>query len=463
MQSFLSNEGNDAAAMSPAGPVPFLGIDVNPAGNADNGPLGVTDVCVGKTVGSEFIVDIVVKGIPPFDDANGNGAADGSPPDNGGLLSFDLELNYDPAVTPLITTTPTAFDLARMIGSNAFSGPLTLFPEQASLANADGKATIAAADFSSNVNSPESGDGILARATFTAAAEGQSTVSLTGAGIFIYDGGGSLYDVSLVGEAVVIVDNSAPDPCIDDDNDGVFDDIDGAWSGSSFTSESLVYSDQFTDQHLGGASYGTVATRNTAVQVSDLPNPAGFLVSGIGASGGGSVNVCDTATVLSFVSNSAMEVTCAGGVTVNVLSGTTVARAGKLVANIPAGGRVTVQEFQSGYSVANLGDSTAAIQINSQSIAPGTTVDDRDNDGYISSLEAYMGTAIDVACGAADSWPPDFVYSNSVNISDVLALKPVFNTAVPPTSTRFDIVQSGSINISDVLALKPVFGQTCTL
>ena len=40
----------------------------------------------------------------------------------------------------------------------------------------------------------------------------------------------------------------------------------------------------------------------------------------------------------------------------------------------------------------------------------------------------------------------------------MLALKPVFNTAVPPTSARYDLAPNGTINIGDVLALKPVFG-----
>ena len=52
--------------------------------------------------------------------------------------------------------------------------------------------------------------------------------------------------------------------------------------------------------------------------------------------------------------------------------------------------------------------------------------------------------------------------SNSINISDVLALKPVFGSSVGPTSPRFDLVPDNSINISDVLSLKPVFGTSCT-
>ncbi|MEX0684199.1 MAG: RHS repeat-associated core domain-containing protein [Dehalococcoidia bacterium] len=55
----------------------------------------------------------------------------------------------------------------------------------------------------------------------------------------------------------------------------------------------------------------------------------------------------------------------------------------------------------------------------------------------------------------------DILASGTINISDVLVLKPVFGTSVPPTSAWFDIVPSGTINILDVLALKPSFGQTC--
>jgi hypothetical protein len=93
---------------------------------------------------------------------------------------------------------------------------------------------------------------------------------------------------------------------------------------------------------------------------------------------------------------------------------------------------------------------------------------DVDCDGYSSADEGIIGTDPDEDCGftpggaaASDTWPPDFVQSNGINISDVLALKPVFNSAVPPTSARFDLVVSGGINISDVLALKPFFGDSC--
>jgi hypothetical protein len=102
-------------------------------------------------------------------------------------------------------------------------------------------------------------------------------------------------------------------------------------------------------------------------------------------------------------------------------------------------------------------------------VHPTTTLGDSDGDTWANGAEATIGTNPSAACGftpagdpASDSWPADLVESNSINISDVLALKPVFNTAVPPTSARYDISPGSGINISDVLRLKPVFNTSCT-
>ncbi|MEX0684296.1 MAG: sialidase family protein [Dehalococcoidia bacterium] len=94
---------------------------------------------------------------------------------------------------------------------------------------------------------------------------------------------------------------------------------------------------------------------------------------------------------------------------------------------------------------------------------------DTDSDGWTNAREATIGTDADAPCGftpggdpASGSWPADLVESDNVNISDVLSLKPVFGSVVPPASARYDIVPSGAINIQDVLRLKPPFGASCT-
>jgi hypothetical protein len=94
---------------------------------------------------------------------------------------------------------------------------------------------------------------------------------------------------------------------------------------------------------------------------------------------------------------------------------------------------------------------------------------DEDCDGFSSSDETYLGTLPTTWCPATpdpgdedpDAWPPDFDDDQAVNIVDVLALKPVFNTAVPPTSPRYDLSPDGAVNIVDVLAIKPFFGESC--
>ncbi|MEX1195701.1 MAG: hypothetical protein WD904_08925 [Dehalococcoidia bacterium] len=91
---------------------------------------------------------------------------------------------------------------------------------------------------------------------------------------------------------------------------------------------------------------------------------------------------------------------------------------------------------------------------------------DADCDGFTSSQETVLSTNADDGCGftpsgapTSDTWPADLVESDTVNVSDVLALKPVFGSSAP---ARYDVVASGgTINISDVLALKPFFGTAC--
>jgi DNA-binding beta-propeller fold protein YncE len=94
---------------------------------------------------------------------------------------------------------------------------------------------------------------------------------------------------------------------------------------------------------------------------------------------------------------------------------------------------------------------------------------DPDCDGFSSANESTIGTLSFIPCDSTaiandqnpDAWPPDFDDNKSVNITDVLALKPVFGTGVPPTSPRLDIQPGNGINIGDVLALKPFFNMSC--
>jgi YVTN family beta-propeller protein len=121
-------------------------------------------------------------------------------------------------------------------------------------------------------------------------------------------------------------------------------------------------------------------------------------------------------------------------------------------------------------TVLNAGDNcpnwpNTAQNLPAWTVPPG----DPDCDGFSTSNETTIGTFSFVPCDGTttandesyDAWPPDFDDSKSVNITDVLALKPVFGTGVPPASARLDIQPGNGINIGDVLAMKPFFNMSC--
>ncbi|MEX1193650.1 MAG: thrombospondin type 3 repeat-containing protein [Dehalococcoidia bacterium] len=86
------------------------------------------------------------------------------------------------------------------------------------------------------------------------------------------------------------------------------------------------------------------------------------------------------------------------------------------------------------------------------------------------NLEIWLGTSPLLRCafgaGTSPAWPFDLVMgagpgATSINIQDVLAVKPFIGGAFP-ASQRYDFVPSKTINIQDVLAIKPEIGKNCT-
>lgn len=93
---------------------------------------------------------------------------------------------------------------------------------------------------------------------------------------------------------------------------------------------------------------------------------------------------------------------------------------------------------------------------------------DSDADSFMDASEDYMGTLAAQGCALTptandenvDAWPPDFDNNQSVTITDVLALKPVFGDSGEEFA-RYDLAPDGNITISDILALKPHFNTSC--
>jgi hypothetical protein len=94
---------------------------------------------------------------------------------------------------------------------------------------------------------------------------------------------------------------------------------------------------------------------------------------------------------------------------------------------------------------------------------------DSDGDGFDDGAESYVGTDPLSTCpdpdGEPDAWPPDYNKNQLVDVLDVLALKPHFNTAMPDPryEQRLDIGrQDGRINLTDALRYKPYWQGSCS-
>lgn len=88
---------------------------------------------------------------------------------------------------------------------------------------------------------------------------------------------------------------------------------------------------------------------------------------------------------------------------------------------------------------------------------------DTDDDGFTDYVETYMGTNVNLACGA-DAWPPDFNNDGAVDITDrdLLAAHFGFAAIGPPYDSRFDLNANGAINSLDLVLENKYSGKTCT-
>jgi len=95
------------------------------------------------------------------------------------------------------------------------------------------------------------------------------------------------------------------------DNDGIHNLVDGVFTNGTFVDQSNLPSDDFTDQHRGGSSFGTIVKRaGLHLAITDLNDPASGLLIRISGRGNGEVviNACDTTLLLT--TGDALKVTC---------------------------------------------------------------------------------------------------------------------------------------------------------
>lgn len=406
--------GDRGSPAHASGGVLAVGVDANPAGNTATS-LGSLDTCRGVTAGDTFQVDIYVAEV-----------AD--------LLSWEGYLSYNQVVLTV--------EAHSLLFQAAHSGNLSDTSEDTP--DGDGLYRVGGVDMNAGTpGSGASGDGVLARITLFAIRDGFSNLSIAPVdlnhdglldsandiGPWLKDTSGDLmndadgngfFDGPIEGAAVSVggpdIDgDSLPDMCDpDDDNDSALDGMDNCPSLYNPGQEDLDGDGvgDLCDPDKDGDGY--LNARETLMASSSL-NPAS------------TPEVCDS------IDNDGDTQTDEG----YDLNSNGIADCNDPSANTDGDGTM------------NPGDP------------------DDDNDGFIDLDENYMTTNSLSPCSSGpsdDALPPDFNMGTSVNILDVLAVKPAFNTQQGDRDfdRRADLDTSGAINILDVLRLKPSFGSTCS-
>ena len=133
------------------------------------------------------------------------------------------------------------------------------------------------------------------------------------------------------------------DEVFDKDNDYTWDEIDGGFENGEFIDESEVVSTRFTDQHLGGVTFGRVVESvGLTVNVADLASPElGVLVSVTGSGDAqATANFCETD--MRLTNGDVFSVTC-GPMEIAVHNGPVdIVLNSDITATIPTDGAIVV-------------------------------------------------------------------------------------------------------------------------
>lgn len=194
----------------------------------------------------------------------------------------------------------------------------------------------------------------------------------------------------------------------DSDDDGINDSIDGRVvpNTTNFIDDSGVYSNQFTDQHLGGTTYGEIIDRNGLdVFIDDLS------LSGVVINVKGDwmtyalINVCGIP--YAFYGGDSGTMTC-GSSTALILSGQPEAHLlGNVLLLLPNGSMSTIDELsEGGYSILNHDQSLGPITIVDNGVELDVQAGESEN---VSVQTGDLNIDIDIKPGS---------YPNCFNIND---------------------------------------------
>ena len=166
----------------------------------------------------------------------------------------------------------------------------------------------------------------------------------------------------------------------DIDGDGIANEIDGRFVGGAFVDEHVVPSVSFTDQHLGGTTFGAITgSSGLPVVISDIPNEKGVFIEALSGPGQTVVTSCvSPGGDVVFEQGKTANVKC-GSIEVEVLIGPVEVVVGPVSVSVPSGATAEITEDPPGQlSIENVsGPSTPSIVITQGAdvteLAPGET------------------------------------------------------------------------------------------
>jgi imidazolonepropionase-like amidohydrolase len=202
----------------------------------------------------------------------------------------------------------------------------------------------------------------------------------------------SVVNVVLAGE---IVRQGTPPG---DDGDGINWDIDV---------QDGVFSNDFSDVSWGGTTFGGIVTRaGLTVAVSDATGDDGVRIATAGVGGPAIVAPCgDPIAQLHLDPGDEVIVTC-GSAVVEVIEGPVTAQFDSLMATIPEGALLSVENPEEGgpAEATNDASSTGDVVVGGIVIPPGTTspIEDTDDDGLADSVETDTGVYVSTSDTGTD-------------------------------------------------------------
>ncbi len=204
----------------------------------------------------------------------------------------------------------------------------------------------------------------------------------------------------------------------DGDGDGIQDLIDGTFDGV-FNDQSAVVSDAFTDQHRGGATFGSIVDRSdNLVTVADDPS-LGVIVTAVGGAGTSQVQACNIGSgrarpaTISLTNGDRIIVTC-GSFTGETLAGPVTVSIGMNVeVSIPAGAIALIEELPGAVlSISNVGGMGA----------PDIEINDNGNITNLRFDQPSLMTILTVVINGCDSGVANDVLPSGSSIAELVTV-----------------------------------------